>query len=122
MTKPLLLLVEDDVMLGEVYCTVLERPELDIEWIKNGTDAEIRLREIVPMLILLDLHLPGVSGITLLKQIRADERLARTQVAVVTADALRAREVENLANIVLIKPVRMGDLERLVIQYVLMKK
>lgn len=112
--KPLLLLIEDDPLLGEVYRDVLERPDIDLEWIQDGEEAQRRLRTIVPALVVLDLNLPRVSGLTLLQEIRQDARMKQVSVAVVTADGIRAREVEKLANAVLVKPVRITDLDWLV--------
>ena len=115
--KPLLLLVEDDPLLGEVYRDVLQRPEIDLEWIQDGEQAQKRLQEVVPSLLVLDLHLPIVSGVTLLQEMRQDERLKHVPVAVVTADGVRAKEVEKLANAVLVKPVRISDLDWVVINF-----
>ena len=63
-------------------------------------DAEEGLksaRELKPDLILLDLHLPGISGEKLLLQLKADPRLQKIPVIIVTADASSNRSEQLLA-------------------------
>lgn len=79
----------------------------------DGRLALERLAEVVPNLVVLDLHLPYVSGVDILHQIRADERLADTQVFITTADPLIAESLRFEADLVLLKPVSFHQLRNL---------
>jgi CheY-like chemotaxis protein len=71
------------------------------------------LQEIVPDLIILDLHVPSVSGDKLLKQIRSDERLSKTLVFLATADANMAAQLHDQTELVLLKPISPTQLRDL---------
>ena len=106
MTKNLALVIEDDMDLSEIFTRALEGAGFQVETILDGKVAEERLAgDIVPNVIALDLHLPKVDGSTLLKQIKADERYAKTRIILTTADAVQAEHLRDKANIVLVKPI-----------------
>ena len=67
-------------------------------------------------MVVLDLHLPEISGETILHQIRADERLAGTSIMVATADPHLAETLRSEADLVLIKPISFGQLRDLAIR------
>jgi two-component system response regulator AdeR len=111
--KPLALIVEDEKDLGDIFAEALQHADFATEIVRDGQLALNRLAEIVPALVLLDLHLPNVAGTDILKYIRQDERLAKTQVIVVTADARSAEFLRTDAELVLVKPVRFSQLRDL---------
>ncbi len=115
MTKPFALIIEDDPQLGQIFTFSLET-EFDTELITEGHLALERLKQIVPLIIVLDLHLPGISGKEILSQIRADERLADTRVILATADARQAELLSNQADLVLLKPVSPMQLRELAVR------
>ncbi len=104
MIKPLALIVEDDPQLGQIFSLALQ-PEFETEIIPDGSAALARLALAIPAVIVLDLHLPGVSGQGIFEQIRSDERLVNTRIIVSTADAIQAEAMREEADIVLLKPV-----------------
>ncbi len=113
------LIVEDDPELGSIFYEILTdyiQMGLETEWITDGQQALARLKESVPDLVMLDLHLPGISGLNVLKYIRSDERLARTVVVVITADITGARAAEELADKVLVKPIGIDQIISFVTQ------
>jgi len=112
MTKPLALIIEDDPQLGQIFSIALQS-RFSTELITDGDTALARLSEANPMVIVLDLHLPGVSGKDILTQIRADPRLSKTSVIVSTADALLAEMLQDEGDIVLVKPVSPVQLSEL---------
>jgi CheY-like chemotaxis protein len=63
--------------------------------------------------VVLDLHLPGVSGRKLLDVIRADGRLTKTRVILATADYRTAEELRDSADLVLLKPISFKQLRDL---------
>jgi DNA-binding response OmpR family regulator len=119
MNKSFALIVEDDFELGEVFAVVLKVSDFDTELVRDGQLALKRLSEKVPDIVILDMHLPGISGLDILDQIRADARLSGVKVVVVTADALLASASDDKADITLIKPVsyhQLSDLSTRLIQ------
>ncbi len=113
MNDSLALIIEDDPKLSVIFAKALEAADFQTEVVLDGRLALERLAEIVPNLVILDLHLPYVSGVDILRQIRADERLADTQVVIATADPLIAESLRFEADLVLLKPVSFHQLRNL---------
>jgi DNA-binding response OmpR family regulator len=110
MPKDLALVIEDDVDLSEIFTRALETAGFDVEMILDGKLAQERLGEVVPNVIVLDMHLPHVDGPTLLKQIHADERLKKVRIIIATADAVQAEFYRDQAMIVMVKPISFSQL------------
>ena len=110
MTKNLALVIEDDKDLSEIFSRALQQAGFEVESITDGKTAEARLKETVPNVIVLDMHLPQVDGATLLKQIRADERLSKARIIIATADSAKAEQYRSQATIVMIKPITFSQL------------
>ena len=106
MSNPLALVVEDDWELATIFAAALQAAEFETEIIQDGRLAINRLDVVNPALVILDLHLPFVSGREILHHIRADARLAETKVIITTADAAVAEILQNQVDFSLIKPVR----------------
>jgi DNA-binding response OmpR family regulator len=116
MTQPLALIIEDDPKLSAIYDAVAKQAGYETEIIRRGDEALRRLSSTSPDLILLDIHLPYVSGVELLKVIRATETLVKTPVIVLTADLYVADSLEDLADYVIIKSYGVSRLRELVAQ------
>ena len=106
-----LLLVEDDTMIGESVLDLLRAEQYAVDWVRNGEAADAALRMQDYDLVLLDLGLPKMDGLAVLRQLRA--RRNRVPVLVATArDALQQR-VEGLdagADDYVLKPYEMDEL------------
>ena len=113
MTKPLALIIEDDEKLADIFSLGLQGIGFETEVARDGMAALTRLETIVPLMVMLDLHLPGISGQEILKQIRANNRLSDTRVVLATADALMAESLRNEADLVLLKPISITQLRSL---------
>ena len=111
--KPLGYIVEDYEDTVTIFQWALERAGYDVETARDGATAQKRLNEIIPDLIVLDLHMPHVTGDILLQQIRADERLSDTRVFLATADANMAAQLREQAELVLLKPISLAQLQEL---------
>ncbi len=111
--KPFSLIVEDDADLSDIFAEALMAAGFDTEIVRNGRLAMERLGEIIPNVVILDLHLPEVAGSTILSYIRAEERLAATSVVVATADAVMGEQLRDTADFVLIKPISFSQLRDL---------
>ncbi len=82
--KRMILLIEDDFPILEIYKTVLTVAGFKVEAANCGADALNKLERISPDLILLDLILPDISGLQILRKIRADKKTENIPVFVVT--------------------------------------
>lgn len=114
MKKPLGLVVEDDDTLSELFALALQQVGFDTITILDGQQALDQLHAIVPDLVVLDLHLPNVSGETILKYIRADERLKQVRVILASADMDEGKRLADLADAFLLKPIMLAQLRETV--------
>lgn len=83
---------------------------------RDGASGIHTAREQSPDLILLDLHLPDMSGFDVMQQLRADGLADHVPVVAVSADAMqeqRERAFRSGFSDYLVKPFRIGDLDRL---------
>lgn len=111
--KPLAYIVEDNRDTVTIFRGALELAGYDVEVAYDGAVAQKHLDEIVPNLIVLDLHIPNVSGDKVLQHIRSDERLKETRVFLATADANMASQLRDQAELVLLKPIGFSQLRDL---------
>ena len=112
MTKPLAMIIEDDVHLSEIYSLTLQE-DFEVETVTDGAAALVRLHQVVPALIVLDLNLPAVPGAEILRQIRADTRLQHAGVIIASADSNQSALLSDEADIVILKPVSPAQLREL---------
>jgi CheY-like chemotaxis protein len=115
--KPLALIIEDNEDQNLVFTTALQQAGYHTESIRDGMIAQERLSEVIPRVVVLDLHLPGVDGEKLLKQIRADKRLAGTRIILATADALLASALQSQGDFVFLKPISFSQLKQLATRF-----
>lgn len=109
-------IVEDDTDLATIFSEALKAARFETEIIPNGRVALARLAAAVPAIVILDLHLPDVSGEEILEWIRADARLADVRVILTTADARMADMLQGQADLALIKPVSFAQLRDLAVR------
>lgn len=79
-----ILLIEDDPVVVEAYVHELVQHGYTIDYASNGQEGLAKLASITFDLILLDIMLPGMNGIDVLKQIKTNEKIASTPVVVLT--------------------------------------
>ena len=113
MNAPLALIIEDDEDLAEIFGQALTAAGYITQIVRDGLAAQTLIREVIPAVITLDMHIPHISGNILLQQIRADERLTKTRVVVTTADANMGENARSIADLVLIKPISFSQLRDL---------
>jgi two-component system, cell cycle response regulator DivK len=111
--NPLALIIEDDDKLSAIYAEALRQAHFRTVIEADGAAALAQVTALAPALVILDLHLPHVSGDEILHHIRQDESLAKTHVIITTADAAQATAVRDEADLILIKPVSVMQLRDL---------
>lgn len=110
---PKVLIVEDEEPLSLLLRYNLEAEGYSVEACARGDEAEIRLRETQPDLLLLDWMLPGLSGIELCRRLRAREDTERLPVIMLTArgeEAERIRGLSTGADDYVVKPFSVPEL------------
>jgi two-component system nitrogen regulation response regulator GlnG len=112
-TKPLAFIVEDNEDQNLVFTTALHYAGYETESFVNGLAVQQRLNEVTPEVMVLDLHLPGVNGESLLHLVRSEHRLRNVRVILATADASLANDLQPQADLVLLKPISFSQLNKL---------
>ncbi len=113
MSIPVALVIEDDPDLSVIFSEALKAAGFQVESVHDGERGRKRLAESPPNVVVLDLHLPNMSGAELMEWIRSQEQLAHTQVIVATADPRMADVLQEQADLVLIKPISFSQLRDL---------
>jgi chemosensory pili system protein ChpA (sensor histidine kinase/response regulator) len=109
------LVVEDDIDLAEIFVTALKGAGYEVEHVADGKLAQEKLTgEKVPHIILLDMHLPHISGGDLLTNIiKPDERYVNTTIIITAADARMGDMYQDQVDFVMIKPISFVQLRDL---------
>ena len=109
--------VEDNATNVEVMRGILaQRPQVQFVVSVTGLDGLAAIRAQLPDVILLDMHLPDIDGLELLRHLKDRPETQRIPVIVVSADALSTqidRALDAGAAHYLTKPVDIGELLRL---------
>ena len=109
MTK--ILMIEDDFMIAESSMTLLKYQQFEVQWVNNGIDGLKKLAEEKFDIVLLDLGLPLMDGMQVLKKIRLQS--ATLPVLIISARDQLQNRVEGLnqgADDYLIKPYEFDEL------------
>jgi CheY-like chemotaxis protein len=92
-----ILVVEDNPVNLELVRDILEAHGHEVLEAANATDGLALLSGELPDLILMDIQLPGMDGLTATRQIKADARLQGIPVVALTAHAMKGDEERALA-------------------------
>jgi two-component system phosphate regulon response regulator PhoB len=92
-----ILVVEDEAALSMLLSYNLEAEGFIVDRVERGDEAEIRLSETVPDLVILDWMLPGVSGLEICRRMRARETTRSLPVIMLTARGEESERVRGLA-------------------------
>lgn len=109
------LIIEDDEDLASIFAEALRGVGFEVELVADGMTAQERLQNgAPPFLILLDMHLPHISGADLLTNIiQRDKRFTKTIVIITTADARMGEAYTEQVDFVMIKPISFVQLRDL---------
>jgi len=89
MPNKTILLVEDDFMNMKLAQHVLESQGYNVVKATTGQEALQQLKDSVPDLILMDVQLPDIDGMTLVRIIRAKDTTRETNILALTACAMK---------------------------------
>ena len=112
MIAPRVMVVEDEEALCVLLRYNLEAEGHEVEVVMRGDEAEIRLREEVPDLLVLDWMLPSLSGIELCRRLRSRPETQRLPIIMLTARGEESDKVRGLAtgaDDYLVKPFSMPE-------------
>lgn len=82
-----ILVVEDDKSLRTLLTDVLKKEDFEVFSAEDGIQGIKIAKEKNPDLILLDLEMPGIGGLTVLKKLRDDDKTKDTSVIILTNNA-----------------------------------
>lgn len=105
-----ILIIEDDFMIAESTITLLKYHGFEVEWFNNGLDGLAQLSKQNFDLILLDLGLPMMDGMQVLKQIRQKNQIP---VLIISARDQLENRIDGLnqgADDYLVKPYEFEEL------------
>ncbi|QRE73349.1 phosphate regulon transcriptional regulator PhoB [Methylobacterium aquaticum] len=108
-----ILIVEDEEALTLLLRYNLEAEGFEVDAVARGDEADIRLREQIPDLVILDWMMPGLSGIELCRRIRARRETERLPVIMLTArgeEGDRVRGLATGADDYIVKPFSVPEL------------
>jgi signal transduction histidine kinase len=91
------LVVEDNPSNLDLARMVLEGNGFAVDTASNGQEGLEKARHLRPDLILMDMQLPGVDGLAVTRQLKADPATADIKVVALTANALKGSEEQALA-------------------------
>ncbi len=111
--RPSILIIDDQISIVEIFVLIFERAGFDVRAFTDGANALQYVQESInqPDVILMDINLPGVSGIYLLRYLRQRLQLSKTKIAVVSANSIALKMPEmQMADVVLAKPCSVVEL------------
>jgi two-component system phosphate regulon response regulator PhoB len=97
MMMPRILLVEDEAALTTLLRYNLEAARYIVDTASRGDEAEIKLWESPPDLVILDWMLPGLSGIEICRRLRARPETRQLPIIILTARSEESERVRGLA-------------------------
>jgi two-component system, cell cycle response regulator DivK len=87
-----ILIVDDNPSNLKLFTFLLSLPGYQVRTAASAEQALGVLHELVPDLIIMDLQLPDVDGLTLTRQLKADPRMSGVPIVAVTASAMKGDE------------------------------
>jgi signal transduction histidine kinase/CheY-like chemotaxis protein len=111
------LMIDDDPAERELMCRSLAKAGFHVVAVADGEEGLRLARRIHPVVITLDVLLPGIDGWEVLSRLKADSELAHIPVIVVTIVDNEVKRADCGASSYLIKPVNRDLLVKLIEKY-----
>ncbi len=116
-----ILIVEDNPIDRKLFEAVLRTAGFEVSLALDATDAGQKLRGLLPDLILVDIVLPGMDGLSFTRHCKSDERLRHIPIVALTARAMSGDEQRGFAagcNGYITKPIDTRSLVKSVREFV----
>lgn len=116
MSTKRVLIAEDDSDLRALFAMLLQQEQYEVQDAADGLQVLAQLESQIPDLLILDINMPKVSGLEVLKRLRQRPETHAMKIIVLTANAIAAANSPEIqyADMTLLKPVGVADLIRLV--------
>ena len=88
------LVVDDNVMNLRLASVVLEVAGFEVQGAPDAESAQRLLAESIPDLILMDIALPGMDGLTLTRKLKTDSRFRNVPIVALTAFAIKGDDAK----------------------------
>ena len=95
-----IVIVDDDELEFEKFKNEFKAENISIEYVKDSEFAFNKIAEVQPDLIILDLMMPKIDGITLSNKLKANSKTKHIPIIISTAKDLTEEEHKSLKNIV----------------------
>jgi CheY-like chemotaxis protein len=95
--RPVVMVVDDDALVRQLIGHTLEPEPYDLLFAEDGAAAMNLLRRTRPDIILMDVRLPGLDGVSLTQRLKASTHLASIPVVMLTGDARRETLAASMA-------------------------
>jgi len=92
-----ILIVDDEPFVARALGFLLQRQGFEVHTLDTGAGAVETIRRLRPVLILLDVMLPGASGYQIAEAVKADRKLASIHIVMVSAKGQMADELKGRA-------------------------
>jgi CheY-like chemotaxis protein len=117
MNKPVILIVEDDEKNRKLCRDILQASGYQTAEARTAEEGIGLIRELAPDLVLMDIRLPGMDGLTAMQQLRDDPRTHEIPVVALTASVMLEEQKRIMAagfRAFKPKPVKVRELLALV--------
>lgn len=100
------LVVDDNFYNRDIFRFALESAQYEVTEAEDGEHGLKLLENQHYNLLVLDLQMPGINGLDVLKQVKQDPKHAKMRIIVITANAhLATNEVDKLTDHLMFKPI-----------------
>ncbi len=112
------LIIEDEYFTRDVLSLTLRRANIEVDVVDNGEMALEYLQTHTPDVLIVDLHMPKVSGYEVINAVRADDRFQNTVIIIITANSSAISSPEaKMADAFIIKPFDIKKIVETVKQF-----
>jgi len=120
--NPRILIIDDNPVNLRLASDVLEAADFDIIQAVDAEQAQRILINVIPDLILMDIALPGMDGLTFTRKLKADSRLRPVPIVALTASAMKGddrKAIDAGCAGYITKPIDTREFPRLVRSFLL---
>ena len=105
-----ILVVDDEPQIRRIMRTTLTAAGYEVDDVRTGEEALAKLREYRPDLVLLDINMPGMSGLAVCRTIRADANVAIIMLTVHNTESAKVEALDAGADDFVTKPFSTPEL------------